>query len=75
MENQNQASTVDKETGNPQQIISKELVDITLELKRISDYFIAYGKKTDESEEWIHSVLFDIKNDLSDSSIKCNFII
>jgi hypothetical protein len=67
MENQNQASTVGKETGNPQQIVSPELVEITLQLKRINDYFLAYRERTDSSKEWVFRSLSGIENSLMEA--------
>ncbi|KAA6313200.1 hypothetical protein EZS27_035990 [termite gut metagenome] len=51
--------------GIPQQIISSELVEITLELKRINDYFLAYREKTDDSKEWVHTSLSKIENSIA----------
>ncbi|KAA6321477.1 hypothetical protein EZS27_028880 [termite gut metagenome] len=58
-------STLTHETGIPQQIISPELVEITLELKRINDYFLAYREKTDESKEHIIDCLIEIEDVLN----------
>ncbi|KAA6318254.1 hypothetical protein EZS27_031717 [termite gut metagenome] len=64
VKNSSHTSTSAHETGIPQQIIYPELVEITLQIKRINDYFLAYREKTDKREECIHSILSDIENGL-----------